>query len=67
MRTASPLLLTPQKAQDFLGIGRTKLLALAAAKRIKAKEPDGRYYFVTAALQKFSDSLANAFQKKRAA
>ena len=64
---ASPLLLSPQKAADFLGVGRTKLLALASAGRIKAKEVDGRYYFVAASLQKFSDSLPDALQKKRAA
>jgi excisionase family DNA binding protein len=62
-----PALLTPQKAADYLGIGRTKLLALAAAKRIKAKELDGRYYFLVASLQKFLDSLPDAFKKKRTA
>jgi hypothetical protein len=63
----SPLTLTPQKAEDFLGVGRTKLLALARAGRIKAKELDGRYYFLTASLQKFLDALPDAFKKKRAA
>ncbi|HEY5066327.1 MAG TPA: helix-turn-helix domain-containing protein [Xanthobacteraceae bacterium] len=53
-------LLTPQKAADFLGIGRTKLLALAKAGRLKAKRLDGRIYFVVASLQRFLDSLADA-------
>jgi hypothetical protein len=67
MRTTSPLLLTPQKAQDRIGVGRTKLLALGRAGRIKTKELDGRYYFVTASLDKFAESLPDAFKKKRAA
>jgi hypothetical protein len=68
MRTVSPsLLLTPQKTCDYLGIGRTKLLALGRAGRIKAKEIDGRYYFITASLQKFLDSSNDAFGKKKRA
>jgi hypothetical protein len=69
MRTASlsPLSLTPQKAADFLGVGRTKLLALARAGKIKAKDIDGRYYFVTASLQKFLDCAPDALTKKRVA
>ena len=55
-----PALLTPQKAADFLGIGRTKLLALARAGRIKAKRLDGRLYFLTASLQQFLAGLDDA-------
>jgi hypothetical protein len=59
--------MSPAKAAAFLGVGRTKLLALARAGRIKTKELDGRYYFVTASLQRFLDSHPDAFNKKRAA
>jgi hypothetical protein len=55
-------LLSPQKAQDRIGIGRTKLLALGRAGRIKTKELDGRYYFVAASLDKFAESLPDAFK-----
>ena len=50
-------LLSPQKAADYLGIGRTKLLTLAKAKRIETKRLDGRTYFVVASLDQFLKSL----------
>ncbi len=55
-----PALLPPQKAADFLGIGRTKLLALWRAGRLKAKRLDGRTYFVVASLQRVLDLLPYA-------
>ena len=51
------LLLSPQRAGDFLGIGRTKLLALRRAGRVKAREIDGRTYFVRASLVEYLESL----------
>lgn len=51
------LLLSPQRAADFLGIGRTKLLALAKAKKIKAVREDERTYFVRASLVAYQESL----------
>lgn len=54
------LLLSPQKAGDYLGIGRTKLLALAAAGRIEVKTLDGRHYFTTQSLERFAASLPSA-------
>jgi hypothetical protein len=51
------LLLSPQRAADFLGIGRTKLLALAKARRVKAVREGERTYFVRASLVEYQDSL----------
>jgi hypothetical protein len=56
----SSLLLSARKAADYIGVGRTKLLALGAAKRIKAKELDGKRYYIAASLQKFVESLPEA-------
>ena len=55
-----PLLLTPQKAADFVGIGRTSLLALLKAKRVRAKLIDGRRYFLTASLVAHIATLQDA-------
>ena len=54
-----PLLLTPQKAADFIGIGRTSLLALLKARRVRAKLIDGRRYFLTASLVEYLATLAD--------
>lgn len=54
------LLLSPQRAADFLGIGRTKLLGLAKAKRIKTRRMDDRTYFVRASLVEYAESLPTA-------
>ena len=51
------LLLSPQRAADYLGIGRTKLLALAKAKRIEAVREGERSYFVRASLIAYQKSL----------
>jgi hypothetical protein len=56
----SSLLLSSRKAANYLGIGRTKLLALGAAKRIKAKWQDGKRYYVTSSLQQYVESLPDA-------
>jgi predicted site-specific integrase-resolvase len=55
-----PLLLTPQKAADFVGIGRTSLLALLKAGKVKAKLDNGRRYFVTASLVAHIATLQDA-------
>jgi len=60
MSEDQPLTLSPQKAADYLGVGRTKLLALAKAGRIKTKRLDGRLYFTTASLRAFLASLPDA-------
>ena len=53
----SSLLLSPAKAGAYLGIGRTKLLQLEAAGRIKSKSLDGRRFFSTGSLMAFADDL----------
>ena len=55
-----PLYLTPQKASDFVGIGRTRLLALLKARKVKAKLDKGRRYFDTASLIEYLATLADA-------
>jgi hypothetical protein len=57
---AVPALLTPQKAADFIGIGRTRLLALLKAKRVRAKLENGRHYFLTASLLAYVATLEDA-------
>ena len=49
-----------QKAADFIGIGRTRLLALLKERRVKAKVDKGRRYFVTASLVEYLTTLADA-------
>jgi excisionase family DNA binding protein len=63
MRTKSPpssLLLTPQKAADYLGYARSTLRKLLKAGKIKAKIEGGRRYFVAASLQAYVESLPDA-------
>jgi hypothetical protein len=55
-----PVFLTPQKAADFIGIGRTRLLALLKAGKVKAKLDNGRRYFVTASLVAHIATLQDA-------
>ena len=55
-----PMLLTPQKAADHLGIGRTRLRALLKAKQVRAKLIEGRRYFITASLLEYLTTLADA-------
>jgi len=57
MYSVQPLTLSPTKAAAFLGIGKTKMLALIRAKRIQVKMLDGRIRVSTAALQAFHDTL----------
>jgi len=57
---AVPLYLTPHKAADHIGVGRTRLLALLKTGKIKAKLDNGRRYFLMASLVKYMDTLADA-------
>ena len=50
-------LLSTGHAAAFLGIGKTKLLALIRAGRIPSKMLDGRIRIAVADLQAFADSL----------
>jgi excisionase family DNA binding protein len=52
-----PLLLTPQKSADLLGIGRTRLLQLAKEGKIKVRRDGNRRYFITASLLQYVASL----------
>ena len=55
-----PVLLTPQKAADFIGFERSTLRKLLKAKKIEAKLKDGRRYFLTASLVRYVATLADA-------
>ncbi len=52
-----PLLQSARQAADYLGVGRTKLLALLKAGRIKAKVLDGRIEVTTQSLEAFAEGL----------
>ncbi len=49
----TPILLSPQRAEDFLGIGRTKLIALAKARKIESVRSGRHRYFTHASLLKY--------------
>lgn len=55
--TTKPLTLSPRKAATYLGIGKTKLLALVRAGRIEARKLDGRIRVTTLSLDSFHASL----------
>jgi hypothetical protein len=63
----SPIAMNTRAAAAFLGIGRTKLLELFRAKRIKAKDIDGRLLFTTQSLQAFLDGAPDASETERQA
>jgi hypothetical protein len=50
--TAVPVLMSPRAAEDFLGIGRTRLLKLAREGKLQVRRDvdNGRRYFVTESL-----------------
>jgi len=52
-----PLTLSPSKAADFLGIGRTKMLHLIRSGRVEARTLDGRIRVSVASLRAFHDAL----------
>lgn len=60
-----PLTMNTRKAAAFLGIGRTKLLELFRAKRIKARDLDGRLQFETDSLLAFKNDLPDAAETER--
>jgi excisionase family DNA binding protein len=53
----APLTLSPTQAAAFLGVGRTKLLALVRAGRIEARTLDGRIRVSVEALRAFHAAL----------
>jgi hypothetical protein len=55
-----PVLLTAQKAADFIGFERSTLRKLLKAGKIKARLDNGRRYFVTASLVEYIESLPDA-------
>lgn len=56
----SSLLLTPQKAAEYLGYARSTLRKLLKAGKIKAKVDNGRRYFVAASLVAYVETLPDA-------
>ena len=52
-----PVLQSARQAAEYLGVGRTKLLALIRAGRIKAKVLDGRIEVTTHSLDQFAEGL----------
>jgi excisionase family DNA binding protein len=54
-----PLLQSARQAAEYLGVGRTKLLALLKAGRIKAKVLDGRIEVTTQSLDQFAAGLSD--------
>ena len=58
-------LLSPADAADALGIGRTKLLELVRAGRVRCVMMDGRIRVPVEALQEFRDALPSGYVKGR--
>ena len=54
---ATSLSLSPSKAADFLGVGRTKMLDLIRSGRVEARTLDGRIRVDAASVQAFFDAL----------
>jgi excisionase family DNA binding protein len=61
-----PITLAPTKAAAFLGIGKTKMMALIRAGRIPVKRLDGRLRVSVAALKAFHDALPDGYEPARA-
>jgi hypothetical protein len=57
MPAIAPLTLSPAKAAAYLGIGKTKTLALIRAKRLEAKILDGRIRVTTGSCNAFLATL----------
>jgi excisionase family DNA binding protein len=57
MPIETPRTMTPGKAAQYSGIGRTKLLQLVRAGRIETKDLDGRMRIVVASLDAFLENL----------
>ena len=58
-----PLTLSPTKAAQYLGLGKTKTLELIRAKRIKVFMLDGRIRVSTDACREFLESLPDQYVK----
>jgi excisionase family DNA binding protein len=59
----SPLTLSPTKAAQYLGLGKTKTLELIRAKRLKVFMLDGRIRVSTEACREFLNSLPDQYVK----
>ena len=57
MPIEQPRTMTPNKAAEYLGVGRTKMLALIRAGRVETKNLDGRMRVVVASLDAFLEGL----------
>jgi len=56
-----PLTMSVREAAAFVGIGRTKMHALIAAKRIACKMLDGRIRVTAQSLRDFLDNLPDGY------
>ena len=59
----TPLTLSPTKAAQYLGLGKTKTLELIRTKRIACHMLDGRIRVSTEACRAFLDSLPDQYIK----
>lgn len=59
-KTAAPssLLLSPEKAADYLGVSRTTLRKLAVGGSVEYRRLNGRRMFTAKSLHKFVEKLA---------
>jgi excisionase family DNA binding protein len=60
-----PRTLSTSEAATYIGCERKKLLRLLHAKRIKAKDLDGRLRFTMESLDKFLNGLPDALDTER--
>jgi len=65
--TITPRTLSTGEAATYIGCERKKLLRLLRAKRVKAKDLDGRLRFTTASLDQFLAALPDALDTEREA
>lgn len=56
----SPKFLPPQKASDYIGLGRTRLMALLRLGKIKGKRDNGRAYLSVKSLDDYMAALPDA-------
>jgi excisionase family DNA binding protein len=62
-----PRTLSTSEAAHYIGCERKKLLRLLQAKRIRAKDLDGRLRFTVESLDKFLNGLPDALDAEREA
>lgn len=63
--TITPRTLSTSEAATYIGCERKKLLRLLHAKRIRAKDLDGRLRFTMESLDKFLNGLPDALDTER--